>query len=132
MGSATAREYLSRQILQNRYFGDDIRLVAVINASGRPRILITQPHVAGEPATYDEIQDWFGFLGFVRLVCNGSIAWYLESENLLIADAHEGNVIKARTHWEGTVLLPIDLNIIQPNGGLLAGIKALLPPMPKP
>jgi hypothetical protein len=126
-GSATVREYLTRQLLQNRYFGDDIRLIALINAGGKPRILISQPHIAGESAGYDEIQDWFRFLGFARLDCDGSIAWYLESENLLIADAHEGNVIKARSLSKGTVLLPIDLNIVQPNGGLLAGIKALLP-----
>lgn len=127
-GSATVREYLTRQILQNRYFGDDIRLVALINASGKLRILVSQPHVAGEPAGYDEIQDWFRFLGFERLDCGGSIAWYLDEENLLVADAHEGNVIKALNLSGETVLLPIDLNLVQPNGALLRAIKSLLPP----
>ena len=34
MGSAIAREYLTRLILQNEYFGDDIRLIALVNAGG--------------------------------------------------------------------------------------------------
>ena len=124
-GSATVRQYLTRLILQNNYFGDDIRLIALVNAGGKLRILISQPHVAGEPARYDDIQDWFGFLGFARLDSEGSIAWYLEEENLLVADAHEGNVIRASSRI-GRVLLPIDLNLVQPNGDLLEGVKTLL------
>ena len=48
--SATAREYLSRLVLQNRYFGDDIQLVALINTNQRLRILTSQPHISGEAA----------------------------------------------------------------------------------
>jgi hypothetical protein len=112
--------------LQNRYFGDDIRLVGLVNAGEKLRILISQPHVAGEPARYEEIQAWFEFLGFARLEVEGSIAWYLETENLLVADAHEGNVIRSRSLTDATVLLPIDLNLVQPNGQLLTGIKRML------
>jgi len=122
-GTATVREYLTRLILQNKYFGDDIHLVALINVEGKLRILISQPHVAGDPAAYNEIQDWFRFLGFTRLEVDGSVAWYLQEENLLVADAHEGNVIKVSYAPFGTsIFLPIDLNLVQPNGNFLKSL----------
>jgi hypothetical protein len=114
--SATPRAYLTRLVLQNRYFGDDIQLVALVNIGQRLRVLTSQPHIFGEAAPYGEIQAWFQNLGFVRICANDCIAWYIKSDNLLISDAHEGNVIKTP---DGT-LVPIDLNITQPSGELLA------------
>lgn len=46
--------------------------------------------------------------------CDGFIAWYRKQENLLVADAHEGNVIRTP---KGE-LVPIDLNITKPKGEL--------------
>jgi hypothetical protein len=109
-GSATAKEYLSRLVLQNTYFADDIRLIAIIDASEKMRVLTSQPHIAGEPAPYEDIQRWFTDIGFCRVEADGRIAWFREYENLLVADAHEGNVIMTSTGE----LIPIDLNIIQP------------------
>lgn len=114
-GSATAQEYLSRLVLQNKHFGDDIRLIALVNCDSKLRVLTSQPHISGEPACYPEIQAWFCTLGFIRLEVSSRIAWYLKEENLLVADAHEGNVVRTR---EG-MLVPIDLNIVQPSGILL-------------
>jgi hypothetical protein len=54
------------------------------------------------------------------------VAWYLKSENLLVADAHEGNVIKVSARSGTSVLLPIDLNLVQPNGVLLNGVLQYL------
>lgn len=113
-GTATPREYLTRLVLQNRYFSDDIQLLAVVNSGGHLRILTSQPHIAGEPAGYDDIQRWFCGLGFVQLEEDGRIAWYRHRENLLISDTHEGNVIQTP---KGD-LVPIDLNLIQPQGAL--------------
>jgi len=110
VGTATAREYLSRLVLQNKFFGDDIRLVTLINSGQHLRVLTSQPHIAGERAPANEIIKWFLGLGFVRLETGGRIAWYRAKENLLVADAHEGNVIKSTTGD----LVPIDLNVIQP------------------
>lgn len=113
-GTATPGEYLTRLVLQNKYFGDDIQLIALVQCGSCIRILTSQPHVAGDPAPYDEIKQWFCDLGFKYLENDGCIAWYLKSENLLIADAHEGNVLRT----EDGMLVPIDLNIIQPTGEL--------------
>ena len=75
-GTATVGEYLTRLVLQNIYFGDDIQLVALVNSENKLRVLTSQPHIAGEPARYDEIQRWFYKLGFCRLETAGRIAWY--------------------------------------------------------
>jgi hypothetical protein len=115
-GTATAREYLSRLVLQNKFFQDDIRFVALINSRKHLRVLTSQPHVAGERATAAEIKKWFLGLGFCPLETGGRIAWYREKENLLVADAHEGNVLKS-TRGD---LVPIDLNVIQPGGEMRA------------
>lgn len=114
-GSATPGEYLTRLVLQNQYFGDDIHLVALVNAGGKLRVLTSQPHVAGEAASLGEIQMWFQGLGFKRLESNNCIAWYRKADNLLVADAHEGNVLRTPSG----VLLAIDLNIIKPTGDML-------------
>ncbi len=114
-GTATALEYLTRLVLQNKYFRDDILLVALLNSGEQLRVLTSQPHISGESATIVEIQQWFESLGFIRLVCDDRIAWYRKPENLLVADAHEGNIIKTQT----ADLVPIDLNIVQPNGQML-------------
>ncbi len=121
-GSATAGEYLTRLVLQNRCFGDDIVLVALVESGQKLRVLTSQPHVAGEAAAYEEIQEWFCGLGFCRVDAGNSTAWYLKSENLLVADAHEGNVIRTGSG----ALVPIDLNIVQPAAEVLAWLVSVL------
>jgi hypothetical protein len=121
-GSATPLEYFSRLDLQNSFFGDDIHLEAIVQCGSHIRVLTSQPHIPGEAATYAEIERWFLAWGFRKVEIGGSIAWYAIIDNLLIADAHEGNVIKTA---EG-VLLPIDLNIFRPEGAMLAEIQAML------
>ena len=121
-GSATANEYLTRLVLQNVHFADSIRLECLINCDQRLRILTTQPHIVGEAADYREIQDWFIKLGFERLKIDDRIAWYHSTENVLVADAHEGNVIKTAT---GSIV-PIDLNIVQPDSSMRDAISELI------
>ena len=119
-GFATAREYLTRLVLSNRHFGDDIRLVALVNQHEQLRVLTSQPHIAGEPATHEEICSWFIGLRFRRIESVAGLAWYRADLNLLVADAHEGNVIKAH---DGS-LYPIDLNIAEPTGQLLEWVRS--------
>jgi hypothetical protein len=121
-GSATASEYLNRLMLQNEYFADDTELVALVNSGQKLRIVTCQSHIQGEAASAGEIQLWFSGLGFVRIEANDSVAWYLPSENLLVADAHEGNVIRAAKN----ILFAIDLNIIQPQGEMLKEVLSLV------
>lgn len=122
VGTATVHEYLRRLLLQNLYFGDDIHLVALLDCERRLRILTSQPHIAGEAAPYTETQFWLRGLGYQRIEADDRIAWYFGAENLLIADAHEGNVIRGP---QGT-LIPIDLNLIQPIGALLEWVNQII------
>jgi hypothetical protein len=113
-GSANPAEYLSRLLLQNEYFEDDIKLVALVNCRGKLRVLISQPHIQGEAATVSQIEEWFRNLEFSRLESGDRFAWYNRDDNLLVADAHQGNIIQNR---DGS-LTPIDLNIVRPTGEL--------------
>ena len=106
----TPFEYLERLRLQNDCFGDDIRLEALVNCDSKLRVLTSQPNINGEPAPADLIKQWFEVLGFKKIEAGGSVAWYDESANLLVADAHEGNVIIT----EDSYVVPIDLNITEP------------------
>ena len=119
-GSATAGEYVSRLLLQNTFFEDDIRLVAVLNCGGALRVLTSQPHIMGEPPSQEDIVSWFGALGFSKIAIGSGIAWYHRAENLLVGDAHEGNIIKT----PNGCMVPIDLNLIHPTGKLLKWVTA--------
>jgi hypothetical protein len=121
-GSATSLEYLVRLRLQNQYFRDDIRLIALVAVGRQLRVLTSQPHVFGSPAENHEIVQWFLDAGFVRLDSGEGVAWYQNEFNLLVADAHRGNVI--RTPDE--TLVPIDLNLIQPRGKLREAVLELV------
>ena len=118
-GSACALEYLQRLVFQNDYFGDSIHLEAVVQVGDRIRVLTSQPHIQGEAATPEEIQNWFLSLGFQRVEMGERIAWYHLELNLLVADAHEGNVLRSETGK----LFPIDLNIMRPEGEALTEIR---------
>ena len=121
-GTALPIEYFERLLLQNTCFGDDIRLVAVVNCSQKLRVLTSQPNINGEPAPAELIKRWFEGLGFRRIETGGSVAWYDETANLLVADAHEGNVIIT----EDSILVPIDLNLTEPNEEMKKAIFELL------
>jgi hypothetical protein len=110
IGSATAGEYLNRLVLQNKHFGDDIRLIALVNCRQKLRILTSQPHIVGKHAEYEEICIWLRELGFSKFESNGSVAWYHQEYNLLVSDVHEGNVIRSVTG----ALFAIDLNLMNP------------------
>jgi hypothetical protein len=113
-GTATPGEYITRLTLQNKFFGDDIELEALVCSGEKLRVLTSQPHIAGEAADAGEIRLWFLSMGFRRLESNGCVAWYHKEVNLLVADAHEGNVIRSAGG-----LLPIDVNLIHPEGEML-------------
>jgi hypothetical protein len=99
-----------------------VHLEAIVQCGSRIRIITSQPHIHGEPASYAEIQKWFLSLGFQKLEIGGRVAWYHLERNILVADAHEGNVIKDASGE----LLPIDLNVVTPEGNMLIEVRLLI------
>lgn len=51
--------YLERWSLHNQLFGDDVRFLGALQAENGLRLLISQPAIAGEPASAAQIQQFF-------------------------------------------------------------------------
>lgn len=109
--NARPGEYFDRLHWQNKLFGDDIRLAGLWqDGGGGWRIVTTQPHVAGEAATPEEIRAGMTALGFVRLPWTG--IGYENSESWRIGrvcvwDVHPANVVRT----ESGLIVPIDVII---------------------
>ena len=107
--------YLRRVRLANRFLGDDICLHGVVATPTGPRIVISQRHVRGEPATPGEIARHFATHGFHQI---SEKTFYHPGENLLVSDAHSANVFRTP---EG-VTVPFDVGLQQPDGALRAAV----------
>jgi len=99
---ASPAEYLDRLALQNAIFHDDLRLEAVAALSGgRLSIITSQPRIAGEAATPEEIDALMSPKGFRRLA-EGA---YLEPiQGLLVYDLFPRNVVRGADR----TLYPVD------------------------
>lgn len=100
-------EYLFRLILHNLEFGDDIRLEGYVDQS-LPSLVISQPDIAGAPASQEQMEKQMLLLGFrplsgVRLGKPCSISFYHPDRRIALFDAHPGNFF----HTPGGTL-PID------------------------
>lgn len=129
---ASPIDYLERWHLHNKFFGDDIVFVGVVEAEGNLQMLIRQPAIAGKPATLKQISEFFTRNGWSRFKIGNDIA-FLDPVNMVaISDTHRGNLIL----MTDGLLAPIDLRI-QPLEGVLleqaqrlceiAASRALLP-----
>lgn len=105
--------YLERLLLQNKVFGDQITFVGVGGEHNRCRIITRQPHVEGQEASVDVIEEGMGFLGFERLperFCVG----YAESmtfirDDVVVFDLRPANVALTASG----IMVPIDCIPIQ-------------------
>lgn len=107
--------YLTRLRLANRFLGDDICLHGVVATTGGPRIVSSQRHVRGSPATPPEIARHFGTHGFRQV---NEKTFYHPGENLLVSDAHSANVFRTPER----VTVPFDVGLQQPAGILRAAV----------
>ena len=106
---ATPLEYLDRLILQNTVFGDDIRLLGIIDKARGMHVVTSQPDIVGAEVTQDEICAFMAASGFaridsVRLGHEDALAFFREADGLAVFDCHVGNFIKS-----GPDVVPIDL-----------------------
>lgn len=107
---ATPLEYLSRLVLFNRTFGDDIQLEGVISDPGRTAIVTSQPVIRGTAATPAEVEAAMRGWGFVPSDCpplgrknTASLSFYSPNERIAVFDTHAANFLVN----EG-VVAPID------------------------
>jgi len=107
--------YLERWHLHNELFGDRVRFVGVLEEDGRLRLVIQQRAIEGEPATLEQINDFFTGNGWQRFMANGEVAYFDPKRQVAISDTHRGNIIL----MDDGLLAPIDLRVQPLNGALL-------------
>jgi hypothetical protein len=112
---ASLAAYLRRLMLANTRLGDDFWLHGVVDTRTGPRIVISQRHVGGEPATVLEIANHFVTEGFLRV---NAKTFYHPRENLLVSDAHRANVFKTPMG-----IVPFDVGVQEPEGHLLLAVR---------
>lgn len=108
-------EYLERMLLHNREFGDDIRFEGYLDGTS-PSLVISQPDIAGIPATSSDMETQmrdFGYLplGNLQIGKSNSISFYSPENRIALFDAHPGNFFRTKT-----MTIPID--------GILAEISS--------
>ena len=119
---ATPLEYLDRLLLQNEVFGDDIRLLGIIDKARGMHVVTSQPTIRGEVVTLEEIIAFMVASGFtridaVRLGHADALAFYRPADGLAVFDCHVGNFIKSGPH-----VVPIDLIVQRAGPVLLAAL----------
>jgi len=109
LGSGNPLEYLRRLELQNKLFGDDIKIIGLTPGN---RFVTTQPTLKGGEPTEIEIRDLLETAGWKRIPINlqdlppalmGSAWWHAE-ERVILLDARKPNL--KRTDFGD--ILPID------------------------
>ena len=108
---APPADYLQRLILANELLGDDFCFHGVMEDPAGPRLVISQRHVRGEHAGAEAIARHFVQVGFQPI---NAKTFYDPEENLLLSDAHAGNVLRTA---EG-LLVPFDVCLQRPAGAL--------------
>jgi len=90
---ATPSEYLDRLALQNRIFGDDIRLERIVRISPTSISIVTsQPAITGFPASQEEIDEYMAAMEFEKF---GAGIYFDPRRLLLIYDVYPRNMLVA-------------------------------------
>lgn len=71
---ASPISYLERWHWHNELFGDSVRFLGALDEGGEMRLVIEQPAIRGEPATLEQIHEFFAGSGWQRFMVNGDIA----------------------------------------------------------
>jgi hypothetical protein len=103
--------YLTRLRLANRFLGDDICLHGIVATATGPRLVTSQRHIRGAPASPAEIARHFRTHGFQQV---NEKTFYHPGENLLVSDAHSANIFRTP---EG-ITVPFDVCLQRPSGAL--------------
>ncbi|MGJ8642606.1 MAG: hypothetical protein ACSHX9_04290 [Luteolibacter sp.] len=113
--------YLERWSLHNQLFGDDVRFLGALQTDTGLRLLISQPAIAGIPATETQIQQFFADSGWLRFIIDGETAYFDPERRVVVSDTHRANLILMA---DGQ-LAPIDLRVQHLSGVLLDTVVRL-------
>ncbi|RYD38199.1 MAG: hypothetical protein EOP87_02015 [Verrucomicrobiaceae bacterium] len=100
-------EYITRMILHNQEFGDDVRFEGFLDQP-EPSLIISQPDIEGTPATKEDMShqmEAFGYqpLGILPIGKAGSLSFYHPGRRIALFDAHPGNFFRTTK-----LTIPID------------------------
>jgi hypothetical protein len=119
--AASPIDYLERWMWHNRLFGDTVEFIGALDSSSGLRLIIQQPAIEGEPATEEEIDQFFTSTGWERFDIEEEVAYFDPVLQVVISDTHRGNIIAT----DDGLLLPIDLRVQPLEGSLLDTVKKL-------
>jgi hypothetical protein len=125
---ATPFEYLSRLVVFNWIFGDDIQIEGVICDPGQVAIVTSQPVIRGHAASPAQVQAFMQDMGFVLSDCPplgrknvASLSFFHPEEHIAVFDTHAANFLVN----EGDVA-PIDALIVRPPDELIEPLRFYL------
>ncbi len=104
--------YLERWHLHNELFGDSVTFTGVMEEGGQLRMVIEQPAIIGQPATLEQIREFFTSHGWRPFTVDGETAYFDSERNVVISDTHRANLIQ----MDDGLLAAIDLRV-QPLSG---------------
>ncbi|MBC8096119.1 MAG: hypothetical protein H7Y43_09930 [Akkermansiaceae bacterium] len=127
--NALPGEYLSRLLLANEIFGDDIRLEGVTRESDGLVILTSQPTVVGTACDREEMIGYFEARHFALIPdfsagYRGSLSFYRDLDQIAVFDAHPANFLRDRSG----IILPIDAVLLRADDELAGLLEYLLDP----
>ena len=112
---ALLSEYLHRLRLANERLGDDFWLHGVIPHPDGPRLVVSQRDIQGEAPCAEDVAGHFAGAGYVQV---NAKTFYQRQKNLLVSDAHVGNVLRTS---EG--IAPFDVCVQEPRDALRRAVE---------
>ena len=107
--------YLERWHLHNQLFGDSVAFTGVVAEGQHIRMVIEQPAIVGQPASLEQIREFFTSHGWQPFTVGGEIAYFDPVRNVVISDTHRANLIQ----MDDGLLAPIDLRVQPLSGAML-------------
>lgn len=105
--AASPIAYLERWLLHNELFGDSVEFLGALDTHQGLRLIISQPAILGQPATEQQIKDFFTSSGWKRFQIDGDLAYFDPQRQIVVSDTHRGNIIL----MDDGLLAPIDLRV---------------------
>lgn len=115
-------EYLERWHLHNELFGDSIQFIGAWDSPPGMRLLISQPAIAGQPASDEQIRQFFETSGWQPFQIGLDLAYFDPDLEIAISDTHPGNLVLMD---DGT-LAPIDLRVQKLTPNLVDAVRRLV------